>query len=181
MNEITTVGVDLAKEVIVVCAADAQGRTRYFKQLGFQGFAEWAVKLLRCTFGMEACSTAHHWGRFLSAHGHTPTLMAAEFVAPFRKSQGAKNGRNDAQAILVAVRQPDMRFVSLKSVEQQAMLAWRRTRSGYGMERTALLNRTRAGRVRRLDWSLHRSLAAAVATAARGSAIAGTFSSDSQQ
>ena len=129
MNEITTVGVDLAKEVIVVCAADAQGRTRYFKQLSFSGFGEWAMNLPSCTFGLEACSTAHYWARFLSAHGHTPKLMAAEFVAPFRKSQGAKNDKNDAQAILVAVRQPDMRFVSVKSVDQQAMLAWHRARS----------------------------------------------------
>ena len=143
MNEITTVGVDLAKEVIVVCAGDVHGRTRYFKQLSFQGFAEWAVKLPPCTFGMEACSTAHHWARFLSAHGHTAKLMAAEFVAPFRKSQGAKNDRNDAQAILTAVRQPDMRFVSVKSVDQQAILAWHRARSGLSVERTALLNRTR--------------------------------------
>jgi transposase len=96
MNEITTVGVDLAKEVIVVCAADAQGRAQYFKQFTFQGFAEWAVNLSPCTFGLEACFTAHHWGRFLIAHRHTPMLMAAEFVAPFRKSQGAKNDRNDA-------------------------------------------------------------------------------------
>jgi transposase len=143
MSEITTVGVDLAKEVIVVCAGDAQGRTLYFKQLSFEGFAHWAAMLPACTFGMEACSTAHHWGRFLSAHGHKPKLMAAEFVAPFRKSQGAKNDRNDAQAILAAMRQPDMRFVSVKSLEQQAMLAWHRTRTGYCVERTALLNRTR--------------------------------------
>ena len=143
MNEITTVGVDLAKEVIVVCAADAQGRTKYFKQLSFAGFAQWIAKLPSCTIGMEACSTAHHWARVATAHGHSPKLMAAEFVAPFRKSQGAKNDRNDAQAILVAVRQPDMRFVSAKSVDQQAMLAWHRARSGYTMERTALLNRTR--------------------------------------
>jgi transposase len=119
MNEITTVGVDLAKEVIVVCAADASGRTRYFKQLSFQGFAEWALQLPPCTFGMEACSTAHYWARWLAAHGHAVRLMAAEFVAPFRKSQSAKNDRNDAQAILAAVRQPDMRFVTVKSAEQQ--------------------------------------------------------------
>jgi transposase len=143
MNEITTVGADLAKEVIVVCAGDAQGRTVYFKQLSFAGFAEWAAKLSACTFGMEACSTAHHWARFLRAHGHTPKLMAAEFVTPFRKSQSAKNDRNDAQAILAAVRQPDMRFVSVKSVDQQAMLAWHRARAGFGEERKALLNRTR--------------------------------------
>lgn len=143
MNEITTVGVDLAKDVIVVCAGDAQGRPMYFKHFSFAGFAEWAAKLLPCTFGMEACSSAHHWARFLSDRGHTPKLMAADFVAPFRKSQGAKNDRNDAQAILTAVRQPDMRFVSVKSVDQQAMLAWHRARAGFGEERKALLNRTR--------------------------------------
>lgn len=143
MNEITTVGVDLAKDVIVVCAGDAHGRSLYFKQLSFEGFARWAAALSSCTFGMEACSTAHHWGRFLTRHGHTAKLMAAEFVAPFRKSQGAKNDRNDAQAILAAVRQPDMRFVSIKSLEQQAMLAWHRSRSGFVIDRTALLNRVR--------------------------------------
>ena len=131
------------KGVIVVCAGDAQGRTVYFKQFSFAGFAEWAAKLSACTFGMEACSTAHHWARFLSAHGHPPKLMAAEFVGPFRKSRSTKNDRNDAQAILAAVRQPDMRFVSVKSVDQQAMLAWHRARAGFSEERKALLNRTR--------------------------------------
>ncbi len=143
MNEITTVGVDLAKEVIVVCAADAVGRPVYFKQFSFAGFAVWAANLPPCTFGLEACSSAHYWARFLSDHGHAARLMAAEFVAPFRKSKGAKNDRNDAQAVLTAVRQPDMRFVTVKSVEQQAMLAWHRMRSGYSDERTALINRTR--------------------------------------
>jgi transposase len=143
MNQITTVGVDLAKEVIVVCTGDAQGRSVYFKQFSFAGFAEWAAKLAPCTFGMEACGSAHHWARFLGEHGHTAKLMAAEFVAPFRKSQGAKNDRNDAQAILTAVRQPDMRFVTVKSVDQQAMLAWHRARAGFGEERKALLNRAR--------------------------------------
>ena len=143
MNEITTVGVDLAKEVIVVCGGDGQGRAVYFKQFSFSGFAQWAANLPPCVVGMEACSSAHHWARFLGAHGHTAKLMAAEFVAPFRKSRSAKNDRNDAQAILCAVRQPDMRFVSVKSVDQQAMLAWHRARAGYQHERKALLNRTR--------------------------------------
>src|SRR5262245_38793504 len=138
MNEITTVGVDLAKEVIVVCAAGPDGRPVYFKQLSFQGFAVWAAKLQPCVMGMEACSSAHHWGRFLVGCGHTPKLMAAEFIEPFRLSRGAKNDRNDAQAILCAVRQPSMRFVTLKSVDQQAMLAWHRARSGYLEERKAL-------------------------------------------
>lgn len=143
MGEITTVGVDLAKEVIVVCAADATGRPVYFKQLSCAGFAEWAATLPPCLIGMEACSSAHHWARYLAGRGHTPRLMAAEFVEPFRMSRGAKNDRNDAEAILCAVRQPSMRFVAIKSVDQQAMLAWHRARAGYLEERTALLNRTR--------------------------------------
>lgn len=143
MNQITTVGVDLAKEVIVVCAADAAGGVVCFKQFSFQGFALWAANLPSCVIGMEACSSAHHWARFLAAHGHTAKLLAAEFVAPFRKSRGAKNDRNDAQAIRIALCQPEMRFVTVKSVEQQAMLAWHRARAGYQRERKALLNRTR--------------------------------------
>src|SRR5690349_13432229 len=65
MNQITTVGVDLAKDVIVVCAGDAGGRTVYFRQFSFHGFGAWAATLPPCTFGMEACSSAHHWARRL--------------------------------------------------------------------------------------------------------------------
>lgn len=143
MNEITTVGVDLAKEHIVACAADASGHPVYFKQFSFSGFAEWAANLPPCLIGLEACSSAHHWARFLSAHGHRPKLIAAELVEPFRLSRAAKNDRNDAAAILSAVLQPHMRFVSVKSAEQQAMLAWHRTRSGYLEERKGLISRTR--------------------------------------
>jgi len=143
MNKITTVGVDLAKEVIVVCAGDAAGQVVCLRQFSFQGFAAWAANLSPCSFGMEACSSAHYWARWLTGQGHSAQLMAAEFVKPFRKSQGAKNDRNDAQAIRIAMCQPQMRFVAVKSVEQQAMLAWHRMRSGYNEERTALINRTR--------------------------------------
>ena len=115
----------------------------FYKQLSFNGFAQWAATIPSCTFGMEACSSAHHWGRRLAAYGHTVRLMAAEFVKPFRKSQGAKNDRNDAQAILTAVRQPDMRFVSVKSVDQQAVLAWHCMRRGWSDDRTSLINRMR--------------------------------------
>lgn len=94
-------------------------------------------------FGMEACSSAHHWGRRLTSYGHTVRLMAAEFVKPFRKSQAAKNDRNDAQAIVTAMRQPDMRFVSVKTVDQQAVLAWHGMRKGWSDEKTALMNRVR--------------------------------------
>jgi transposase len=143
MNKITTVGVDLAKEVIVVCAADAAGHVIFRKQLSFASFGLWLVNLSPCIVGMEACSSAHHWARYLARHGHEAKLMAAEFVAPFRMSRGAKNDHNDAEAIMVALRQPTMRFVAVKSVDQQAMLSWHRARSGFMDERKSLLNRTR--------------------------------------
>ncbi len=143
MNEITTVGVDLAKEVIAVCAADRAGRIVFTRIFRRDTFATWAVQLPPCVFGMEACGAAHHWARWLASHGHTPRLMAAEFVQPFRKSRAAKNDRNDAEAVLTAVRQPNMRFVAVKSVEQQACLSWHRMRQGWSEERTALINRLR--------------------------------------
>ncbi len=143
MNEITTVGVDLAKEVIAVCGADCAGRIVFTRVFRREAFATWAVRLPPCEFGLEACGASHHWARWLAAHGHRARIMAAEFVKPFRKSQGAKNDRNDAEAVLTAVRQPNMRFVAVKSVEQQAVLAWHGMRQGWIEERTALINRIR--------------------------------------
>ena len=142
MSEITTVGVDLAKEVIAVCAADRSGKTVFTRMFRRDAFAAWAVQL-PCLFGLEACGAAHHWARWLTSHGHTPRLMAAEFVRPFRKSRAAKNDRNDAEAVLTAVRQPNMRFVAVKSIEQQACLSWHWMRQGWSEERTALINRLR--------------------------------------
>ena len=101
MNQITTVGVDLAKDLIVACAADVAGRTQFYKRFGFHGFAAWAANLPPCTIAMEACSSAHYWARTLSALGLKVKLLAPDLVKPFRKSQAAKNDRNDAQAILI--------------------------------------------------------------------------------
>lgn len=143
MRQITTVGVDLAKDVIAVCGADGDGRVVLCKQLSLAGFAAWAANLPPCVIGLEACSSAHHWARTLRRYGHDARLMAAEFVAAFRMSRRAKNDSNDAEAILIAVRQPTMRFVSVKSVDDQAVLAWHRARAGYMEERKSLLNRTR--------------------------------------
>jgi transposase len=90
---------------------------------------------------MEACGGAQHWARELRKLGHEPRIMAAEFVAPYR--QGGKNDANDAAAICEAVSRPKMRFVAIKSVEQQAVLAVHRLRQGLVEERTALANRLR--------------------------------------
>jgi transposase len=97
----------------------------------------------RCVVGMEACSGAHHWARALAELGHDARIMAAEFVRPFRKSVAAKNDANDAEAVCTAVRQANMRFVTVKSVEQQALLCLHRVRQGLIEERTASLNRLR--------------------------------------
>lgn len=93
--------------------------------------------------GMEACSTAHYWGQRMQEMGLQPRLMAAEFVQAFRKSKSAKNDHNDAEAIAIAVRQPTMRYVAIKNVDQQSRLAWHRVREGCKEERTALINRCR--------------------------------------
>ena len=92
---------------------------------------------------MEACSGAHHWGRRCVQYGLQPKLMAAQFVTPFRKSRTTKNDRNDAEAIATAARQGNMRFVPVKSVDQQARLAWHRVREGYKTEALAIGNRLR--------------------------------------
>lgn len=143
MQHITTVGIDLAKEVMAVCVMDATGAVVTSKVMKRDAFVVWAEQLPPCTVVMEACGSAHHWGRWFASRGHIARLIAAEFVQPFRKSAAAKNDRNDAEAIAIASRQPTMRYVAIKSVEQQEILAWHRMREGWKEERTALLNRLR--------------------------------------
>ena len=142
--DITTVGVDLAKEVITVCAMDRSGHVLQARNLRAADFSAWLIQLPAGTVvGMEACSSAHCWARKMQAMGLVPKLMAADFVQPFRKSRSAKNDHNDAEAIAIAVRQAQMRFVAIKTEAQQARLAWHRLREGWKEERTALINRTR--------------------------------------
>lgn len=157
---ITTVGIDLAKDIITVYAQDTQGRCVLSRNFRFKELAEWLVQLpAGCLVGMEACSTAHHWARRMQALGLEPRLMAAEFVQAFRKSRSAKNDHNDAEAIAIAVRQPTMRFVAVKNEEQQSRLAWHRVREGWKEERTALINRCR-GLLLEFGFPIARSAAA---------------------
>jgi transposase len=143
MDKITVVGLDLAKQIIQVHGIDAAGYVVLHKAVRRERLLALLAQLPRCVVGMEACSGAHHWARELKQHGHEPRLMAAEFVRPFRKSLAAKNDANDAEAICTAVVQPNMRFVSIKSVEQQALLSLHRVRQGLIEERTAGINRLR--------------------------------------
>ena len=139
-----TIGVDLAKQVFSVCSVDSAGRVRERRDLRREAFIRWLPSVpAGTTVAMEACSGAHHWARRCQDYGLTPRLMAAQFVAPFRKSRATKNDRNDAEAIATAARQGNMRFVPVKSVDQQARLSWHRVREGYKTEALATSNRLR--------------------------------------
>lgn len=96
MEELTTVGIDLAKDVIAACVLDTHGAVVERRVPKRETFERWAAQLPPCSVAMEACGSAHHWGRWFAARGHTARLIAAEFVIPFRK--GGKNGATDAEA-----------------------------------------------------------------------------------
>jgi transposase len=131
------VGIDLAKNVFSLHG----GKTVLRRTVRRDRLVETVAALSPCLIGMEACSGAHEWGRRFEQHGHTVKLMAPKFVVPYRKSD--KNDGNDAEAICEAVTRPSMRFVPVKSVEQQALLAMHRVRQGFVVERTAVINRLR--------------------------------------
>jgi transposase len=141
MNEITTVGIDLAKHVFAVHAVARDGRVVLRRIVSRSKLLETVAQLPRSLIGLEACSGAHEWARRLQSLGHTVRLMAPAFVSPYRKS--GKNDGNDAEAICEAVSRPNMRFVSIKSVDQQAVLTLHRVRQGFVVERTAVVNRIR--------------------------------------
>ena len=138
----TTIGFDLAKTEFQVHGVNAAGKVVIRKKLRRAQVLPFFAKLSACTVGMEACASAHHWARKLIELGHTPKLMAPQFVKPYVKAN--KTDAADAEAICEAVARPNMRFVPVKSVEQQAILAVHRVRSGLVAERTAQLNRLRA-------------------------------------
>ena len=139
--KITTIGIDLAKNVFQVHGVDERGKVVLRKQLRREQMAEFFAKLPPCLIGMEACGSAHHWARKLQGFGHTVRLMAPQFVKPYVKSN--KNDAADAEAICEAVARPNMRFVPIKSVEQQAVLSVHRVRQGFVKARTAQANQIR--------------------------------------
>jgi transposase len=139
---ITTVGIDLAKNVFQVHAVDARGRVVLRKQVRRGQVAQFFVNLPPCLIGMEACASSHHWGRTLERLGHTVRLMAPQFVRPYVKTN--KNDAADAEAICEAVGRPNMRFVPIKSIEQQTILSVHRVRQGFVKARTAQANQIRS-------------------------------------
>jgi len=143
--KITTVGIDLAKNVFQIHAVDEQGKTVLKKQLKRDQVAEFFVTLPPCLVGMEACGSAHHWARKLEGYGHTVKLMAPQFVKPYVKSNknDAADADADAEAICEAVARPNMRFVPIKNIEQQSVLALHRVRQGFVKARIAQANQIR--------------------------------------
>ena len=138
---ISTVGLDLAKNVFQVHAVDRLGRPVLRKFLRRVEMTSFFTRLSPCLIGMEACAGAHFWARKLTELGHTVRLMAPQFVKPYVK--GNKNDARDAEAICEAVSRPTMRYVPVKSKEQQAALAVHRVRQGSVTARTAQVNQIR--------------------------------------
>ena len=141
--KISRVGVDLAKNVFHVHGVDQKEQPVWRRKLSR---GKWLKVLLGklepgCEVGMEACAGAHHWARQLQGHGFMVKMIAPQFVKPYVKSN--KNDANDAEAICEAMSRPSMRFVSMKSVEQQDIQAVHRIRSELLAQRTAKANQIR--------------------------------------
>ena len=139
--KITTIGIDLAKSVLQVHGVDERGKAVLRKQLKCKEVVAYFANLEPCLIGMEACGSAHYWARKLTGVGHTVHLIAPQFVKPYVKTN--KSDRNDAEAICEAVGRPNMRFVPVKTAEQQAVLALHRARQGFVKARTAQANQIR--------------------------------------
>ena len=138
---ITRIGVDLAKQVFQIHGVDRASKVQIRKQLRRSRMLDYFGKLPPCLIGMEACSSAHYWARELSKLGRDVRLMAPQFVKPYVKS--GKNDANDAEAICEAVGRPNMRFVGIKTVDQQVIQAEHRIRARLVKSRTALSNEIR--------------------------------------
>lgn len=143
--EIVTLGIDLAKNIFALHGVGDDGKVVLQRSAVKRAkLLELTASLSPCLIGMEACSGAHHWAREMTRQGHEVRLIAPKFVAPYRMSgKRGKNDAADAAAICEAVARPAMRFVPVKSTEQQSELFLHRARQGYVEQRTALINRVR--------------------------------------
>src|SRR5471032_1702867 len=142
MGEAITIGIDIAKSVFQIHGIDVDGTVVIRKRVGRAKFLELFSKLPACLVGMEACATAHQWARELKKLGHDTRLMPPTYVKAYVKR--GKNDAADAAAICEGVTRPSMRFVPIKSVEQQSALMLHRTRDLLIRQRTQLINALRA-------------------------------------
>jgi transposase len=141
MGEVSTIGLDIAKSVFQVHGVDVAGAVVIRKRVSRARVLEYFSDLPPCLIGIEACPSAHHWGRELQALGHTVRLIPPSYVKAYLKR--SKNDANDAAAICEAVTRPSMRFVPIKTKEQQAALMLHRTRQLLVRQRTMLSNALR--------------------------------------
>jgi len=140
---IVTIGLDLAKNVFQVHGVDETGRAVLRRQVRRNDVATFFRNLPACLVGMEACGSAHHWARLISAAGHDVRLIAPTRVKPYVQ-RGKKNDANDAAAIAEAITRPHMSFVPVKSADQQGVLMLHRSRDLLVRQRTMLINALRA-------------------------------------
>jgi transposase len=142
MHAVTTIGLDIAKSVFQVHGVDTNGKLIIRRQLKRRYVLTFFEKLQPCLVGIEACATSHYWARELQALGHRVRLMPPAYVRPYVKRQ--KNDATDAEAICEAVTRPNMRFVEIKTVEQQSCLVLHRTRHLFIRQQTSVINAIRA-------------------------------------
>lgn len=142
LDKVSTIGIDIAKNVFHVHGIDDAGEIVIRRQLKRAQVLKFFAKLPACLAGIEACATSHYWARELSKLGHDVRLMPPRYVKPYVKRN--KNDAADAEAICEAVQRPNMRFVPIKSPEQQSGLMLHRTRQLFVRQRTTLINAIRA-------------------------------------
>jgi len=141
MNEVTTIGLDLAKNVFELHGVNRHGKAVLRKTVSRSKLLPTLANLPPCVIGIEACGGAHYWGREIGKLGHEVRIMAPQFVVPYRRR--GKNDANDAEAICEAVSRPNMHFVAIKSPEQQSGLMIHRVRESIKEARTAAINQIR--------------------------------------
>ena len=142
MKEVSTIGLDLAKNVFQVHGVDGSGKAVIRRQLRRGQVLPFFKRLPPCLVGIEACATSHYWAREITALGHEVRMMPARYVKPYVKRN--KNDMADAEAICEAVTRPTMRFVPIKTPAQQSILMLHRTRELFVRQRIMLVNAVRA-------------------------------------
>lgn len=141
MKNIKVLGIDLAKNVFQIHGTDAKGKCVLRKRVTRSKLMEFMANLPPVIIGIEACGGAHYWARYFRQYGHEVRMMSPQFVKPYVKSN--KSDRNDSEAIAEACTRPNMRFVAIKTVTQQDILAIHRMRELSIKNRTALSNQIR--------------------------------------